>query len=306
MYCEYNELSFPLRITVTAYSDNNISVEKTVILNGENPNNEEYNFVLKDKSFLLEVWCDAVSILPDKLYAKIQTTTGETEIQQDCEYATIKGKITDFDGKPFPASVQFFRYGFSYPHRMGVWSDSEGNYSVTVPKGRYNAIFVDDDSYRKSTLENWCWNMIIDCDETLDFKVGTGEIYSLTPWFSNGGMPVMFLYFRPMILGYKREYKMRINSSEYNIIDIAPQLEPKDIKVTANNKDLQIISLQTIYETCDGMAMPAYILQVEKPRYSAEKQRVTVEYCTDAEGYTAASQGRCQFYFKDSFGTLIK
>jgi len=73
--------------------------------------------------------------------------------------------------------------------------------------------------------------MIIDRDETLDFKVGTGEVYSLTPWFSNGGMPVMFLYFRPMILCNQKEYGREINGREYTVIDIAPRLKPENINI---------------------------------------------------------------------------
>lgn len=306
LYCETDDITFPFSITMTAYKKEEKIFEETVTVKDKGQESGRYNLIIRENTFLMEYWADKICRLPDRLCVYIKMAGEEHTVEKLCEYATISGKITDFSGKSFPASVQFFRYGFGYPYRIGVWSDREGNYSVTVPKGRYNAVFTDDESYRKNTLENWCWNFIIDRDEPLDFKVGTGEIYSLTPWFSNGGMPVMFLYFRPMMLGDKKEYTQEINGREYTVIDIAPQLEPKDIKVTVNSKDLQVISLQTFYETCDGTAMPACILQVEKPRYSDEKQRVTVEYSAVSDGNIATSQGRCDFYFRDGFVASIK
>ncbi len=301
LYCEWENIAFPFRVTMGAYKNKTRVFEKTIFIDSSERKSGKCNLIFKDKAFLLEYWDDDVSVLPDNLCVKIKTPGEDYEFYQKCEYATISGKITDFEGNPFPASVQLFRYGFGYPHRIGVWSDSDGRYSVTVPKGIYNTIYVDDESYRKTTLENWCWNMIIDRDETLDFKVGTGEVYSLTPWFSNGGMSVMFLYFRPMILCNQKEYGREINGREYTVIDIAPQLKPEDITATVNGKKLPIISLQTIYETYDGTAMPACVLQVEKPQYTADKQTVTVEYNTICDGNPATSQGRCQFCIRDGF-----
>ncbi len=305
LYCEWEDIAFPFRVTMTAYKNSKLVFEETVFIDKKEQKSEEYNLICKDSAFILEYWADEVCFLPDKLYVKVKTQDTEYEKWSDCEYAVISGKITDFGGYPFPASVQLFRYGFGYPHRIGVWSDSDGNYSVTVPKGFYNAIYVDDDSYRKTTLENWCWNMIIDRDETLDFKVGTGEVYSLAPWLSNGGMPVMLLYFRPMMLRTEKEYTKEINGREYAVIDIAPGLKPEDIKVMANGKELKIISLQTIYETHNDTAMPACVIQTEKPDYTADKITVTVEYNTVCGDYTATSQGRCQFYIRDGFVNTI-
>jgi len=97
-----------------------------------------------------------------------------------------------------------------------------------------------------------------------------------------------------------------INGREYTVIDIAPRLKPENIKVMINDKEVEVISLQTIYETYNGTAMPACVLQTEKPQYTADKQTVTVEYNTICDGNPATSQGRCQFYIRDSFvNTLL-
>ena len=74
--------------------------------------------------------------------------------------------------------------------------------------------------------------------------------------------------------------------------------------MTLNGRELKILSLQKVDETAENYVMPAYILQTERPSGAVGKQTAVVEYNTakrSAElGYTAQSQGRVQFYFKDS------
>jgi len=150
--------------------------------------------------------------------------------------------------------------------------------------------------------------MIVDQDEIHDFKVGTGEIYSLCVWANNGGSGTLFIYFRPMILHKSEKYQVEINSNKFDVNDISPELKLEDIFVTMNGHELKKLSLQKIYETGNGYTMPAYILQVkrypeEKKDYSTlGKQTLIVEYDTiDEKGFIAQSQGRTQFFYSNAY-----
>ena len=147
--------------------------------------------------------------------------------------------------------------------------------------------------------------MIVDRDETHDFKVGTGEVYSLCAWRDNGGFPSLFIFFRPMIINKSNQYPVKINGKQLDVNDICPDLKIKDITATLNGYELQKFSLQKIFETDSGGAMPAYILQVqgrpENNDYSAKgKQTLIVEYDLKTENYTAQSQGRTQFFYANA------
>lgn len=304
VYAELDMIAYPFNVKIIAKLNGKQLYGGEYTIESPNEACETYETVCTDSTFTLKALAANVSGLPYSITVEIETGGKRYSETVKCEYARLDGKITDFDGKPFPAMVQMQRSGFDKNISIGVWSDKNGEYSAVVPKGCYNAFWIDDESYGKTSLENWCWHMLIDSDERLDFKIGNGEVYSLSVWCNNGGGQTLFFWFRPMILGKKSEYEKEINGKSRTVTDICPELVPEDIKVTLNGRELKIISLQKVYETAEGYVMPAYIVQTERPRGAVGKQTAVVEYNTakrSAElGYTAQSQGRVQFYFKDS------
>lgn len=304
VYAELDEIAYPFTVKVTAELGGKQLYGGEFTIESSNEACETYETVCTNSTFTLKALVENVSGLPDKMCVEIEVGGKRYSETVKCGYARLYGKITDFDGKPFPAVVQMNRPGFDKNISIGVWSDKNGCYSVIVPKGCYNAFWTDDESYGKTSLENWCWHMLIDGDEKLDFKIGNGEVYSLSVWCNNGGGQTLFFWFRPMILGKKSEYDVDINGRSRMVNDISPELEAEDITVTLNGRELKILSLQRVYETAENYVMPAYIIQTERPSGAVGKQTAVVEYNTakrSAElGYNAQSQGRVQFYFKDS------
>lgn len=304
VYAELDKITYPFTVKFTSEADGKQLYGGEFIIESPNEACETYETVCTDSTFTLKALAENVSGLPYSITVEIETDGKRYSETVKCEYARLYGKITDFDGKPFPAAVQMQRTGFDKSISIGVWSDKNGEYSAVVPKGCYNSFWIDDESYGKTSLESWCWHMLIDNDEQLDFKIGNGEVYSLSVWCNNGGGQTMYFWFRPMILGKKSEYDAEINGQKRTVTDICPELEIEDITVTLNSRELKILSLQRVYETAENYVMPAYILQTERPRDAVGKQTAVVEYNTakrSAElGYTAQSQGRIQFYFKDS------
>jgi hypothetical protein len=310
VYAELETLEFPVCIDFTAIVNGSILYEKQfTFFESENSIEEKYDvYIIADKGIIIgSIFTENTNVLPEHI--KISINSGDKVYSKDilCEYAILSGKITDFTNKPFPAAFKFYRESFG--GGIGVWSNKDGEYSITIPQGIYNAFYVDDNSYRKTSLENWSWHMIVDRNETHDFKIGTGEVYSLCVWVNNGGFSTLFIYFRPMILHKSSQYQVEINANQFNVTDKCPELNIEDITVTLNGYELKKLSLQKIFETSDKDAMPAYILQVKRRPESKEyfatgKQTLIVEYNSN-ENYTAQSQGRTQFFYKDVFALSL-
>ena len=258
---------------------------------------------------------DTLESDPERLDIKIHTNGNVYTESVNCEYATISGRTTDFNGNPFPAAIIFNIASFSaMTGGIGVWSNAEGYYSICLPKGECNSIFADDNSYGKTSLEAWGWKMIIDRDETHDFKIGNGEVYSMDVWANNGGAKSLFVFFRPMVLSYaiqamtqENKPEITINGKQYALSEACPDINVEDISVEINGYKAANISLQKIYETfSDGEALPAYILQCERP-FGTGKQTMVLEYnFTDSKGNIAQSQGRMQFHYTNVYGLAVR
>jgi hypothetical protein len=325
IYAAGTPLFFPVRIKAEALIGGEAVFQYETEINDMNVKNEDYYFKVSSKDGVLmgSFIAKALAIPPEHIVITI--TSGDNVFSQQikCEYVELSGKIVDFNDKPYPALFDLARYGFN--GHIRIWSDENGKYSVTVPKGRYNMFYICDSQYGKTVLENWGWHMIVDRDEVHDFKIGTGEVYSLCPWSNNGGSATLFFFFRPMVLNKPVETKMEfnghmvntasyqtvINCKTYNVTDTSPDLTLDSISVTINSYPLHVISLQKFYETSGNNALPAYIIQTRRVPESNEystlgKQTVIVEYSMKMEnGHMAQSQGRTQFFYSDSTALSI-
>lgn len=307
VYAEIEDLVYPLTLCVTARTGDLVLYQKEFVLEGGGQTGDSYESDCYGGGLNFTGFAQEVAGLPEEMFVEIKMPGKTYRERIVCEYVRLHGKITDFEGKPFPAAVMLARIGFAGGSSMGVWSNPGGEYSIVVPKGCYNTFYVDDNSYGNTSLENWSWHMIVDRDERHDFKVGNGEVYSLSVWSNNGGSSTLFFWFRPMILHSlkKEEYEITINGEKRTVTDISPELEAGDLTVTLNGKTLPVLSLQKIYETGNSYTMPSYIVQTARSNglLTTGKQTVIVEYDTAKRGggqaYTARSQGRCQFYYKD-------
>ena len=312
LYAELPSVEYPININILAqYEGATVFTKSYVIESAEAETNFKYDIFAQTGVITLSDFADTLENSPDCI--DVEICTGEHKHTQSiaCEYAVISGKITDFESNPFPAAVVYNLHTFEgLSGDIGVWSDESGNYTLTLPKGEYHSIFVDDNTYAQSSLEAWGWKMIVDCDEVHDYKIGNGEVYSLDVWTNNGGFPTLFMYFRPMILSYAMKQNVNsaeVNGKQYSVYDTCPEIELHNISVAINGSKADNISLQKIIETGqDGSAMPAYILQVERPS-AIGKQTVVVEYnFMDAHGEPMQSQGRTQFNFTSAYGLVLR
>lgn len=285
-------------------------------LTGELPPDGDFTFTLRDGILHLKHRIATLPEQPQTIITCITDPSGSRTVTKHCRYHRLYGRITDFAGRPFRAVVSLNAYGFA-DVGIGGWSDEAGNYSLTLPERVYNSVFIDDETYGIETLEAWAWNVILDADQRLDFRVGTGEVYGLNVWPNNGGFPTYFVAFRPMALINRHELPMNreplaqdayeivpetLNGRVFNVVKMAPDLKPDDLTITVNGIRAEIVSLQHYLETGpDGAAMDAYLVQIARQGLpQGGKQTVVVEYSVECESnghsFTACSQGTFQLY----------
>jgi hypothetical protein len=270
---------------------NDFLVKKNIHVN-------DYNIRFVDNYFLITVPVSQLKDNPEKIKITITSSGGSLEKWINCKYYKLYGNIYDFKGNPLKSYILIKSEGFN--NICGVWSDKNGYYEIYLPERTYNCFYVNDGNYKSTTLEAWAWHMIIDEDQKLDFKIGTGEVYNLNTWSNNGGFSSFYISFRPMVLFQDTSYVQEINNKKYKFLDISPDLDLKDITVTINGKQIEIYTLQKYFETGKDMAMPAYLIQVPRLAPCFGKQTIRVEYNKtvekDGKEIFQNSMGYFQFY----------
>lgn len=161
VYAEIEKITFPLTLCVTAKSGNLQLYRRKFEINEPKEQTEAYTAECSEYSINLKCIVKEVAGLPGDILVKIKPQEWEYQEQVICAYARLHGRITDFDGNPFPAPLLLSRIRFADAPYMSV-CDRNGEYSVVVPTGFYNTFYVDDYSYGKSALENRNWHMSID------------------------------------------------------------------------------------------------------------------------------------------------
>lgn len=306
IYCEFEELVFPISFHILGMCKGEVVFDKDITAFG---NGDDADISLRKSGYgaVFKIREDK-DCEPDMLRVIYEAGGKSETFETECKYYTFSGQVSDFDGKPFPAVVMLYRYGFdAAPFIMGTWTDLNGRYSLRVPAGSYNAIYSDDNSYGISSLECWGWNIIADRDEVIDLKIGNGEVYSLNVSVNNGGVQTLFLTFRPMVYFKKEEYDTVVGEEKVHITDVAPEIAKEDVTVYVNGRKTDVISLQKLYEASpDGLHLPMYMLQIPREMHPdcLDKQTVVLEYDTKDRGNgRACSRGFTQFFYKDGFCT---
>ena len=294
IYLENDNFVFPLKISIFANKNENTLFFAEYVINDLQDTNK-YEILQKNNAILFKGFADDIKGLPSSLTIQIINDKKTTQSIIPLTYATISGKTTDFQGNPFPSAVVFQRkfFGGKTPS-IGVWSNKNGEYSVTIPTGKYGSFYVDDNSYNVSTLENWSWNMNVIRDEIHDFKIGNGEVYNL---FVAEEKDNFVITFRPMVLPTvkKIETFINIDDEKYLLLDIQPNIEKQDLSVLINGNKIHVVSLEKDYEKIINngkkVALIIYNVRVKKPELLKKNSILILEYQTKNE-YLTYAQGR--------------
>ena len=197
------------------------------------------------------------------------------------ETITISGQVTDFEGNPIDSSiVRLIHADFSDAYK--TYTDKNGHYTLEVKKGRYAALYAlrPKEYPRRNAvpkedmrLEFWAWNVIADRDLTIDAHYQKLELYGTTVFDEYGGVPHMYVYFRPMsvtrLVGYRDEVIVNKEVAERES-DLSVSPEHIGVEVFADGQPLKVLAIQPIEIELDN-APTAYLVQVERPSLRPDK-----------------------------------
>ena len=148
----------------------------------------------------------------------------------------LTGRVRDFQGRPFPSYV--WAVGPSSPGGLPetiVKTDSEGRFTLWYPEGKPLRVFVDDESYSRTTYE--CWIISeegLKRDVQINPRVGDFELWGLHAWRTQLNWQVYFWPCSlPMDLWAKRLGR------KFSI----PRLRKEEITVRINGEKVPIKGL---------------------------------------------------------------
>ncbi len=189
----------------------------------------------------------------------------------------IRGKVTDFEGKPQRAYVRIVNV-YGYPvGAIDTRTDENGYFEIYGPEGVYHHVFVCDGEYGRSKLEFYAWNFPVRYPETvLNPRFDKIEIYRL----SAAATPerTLLIHFVPMDIAYTTtilrkiyEDKGKVSIQDICGLDIATPLTKRDIEVYLDDVALEIRTMRkTEYSLKDyGMkcTAKAYLVEAKIPSF---------------------------------------
>lgn len=284
--------SFQIHTEVFLKSGKKVYVGNFEVIKGQKQ--KSFSVQYNGDFFFLECPVEYLVENPDRIVVTVKSADDEITQEIKCRYQRLFGHVSDYDGNPFEGIVSLGPEAFL--SGTSIRCDSAGNYDIEVPERTYNSVICFAGSYGISTLEVWAWHIVMDSEQRLDFTVGTGEVYNLNVWPNNGGPNTYFISFRPMVLPCNQnnniqellanipKYPVTINNNEFQGEGESFDLEPEDIKVWINDKEVEIISLQKYFETGKDTAKSSYVVQISRNGLSRTgKQTVKLEFETEIE-----------------------
>jgi len=194
--------------------------------------------------------------------------------------ARIFGHVRDFDGKPIEgADIELKTARFE--NAAETRSAADGSFSITVETGMYIALAAVKD-YRVKHLEYWAWNVPAFGELEIDPRFDRLEVYALNAWQPQGGYPSYQIYFRPMSLTMTVAAVTKAGGIDklgtLPFIDIAPDLQAKDIAVKVNGESVEVLRINKVKEASSPtQALYGYLIQTPLPKAPAAGDWITID-----------------------------
>lgn len=131
----------------------------------------------------------------------------------------LTGQVRDFNDRPFPAYLWACRLKPGRPETM-VRTDSEGRFTLYYPQGKPLWVFIDDESYARTTYECWITAEELKDDVEINPRIGDFELWGLHAWRTQLAWQVYFwpcslpLDLRAKRSGWKHRYNPRLTKEE--------------------------------------------------------------------------------------------
>jgi hypothetical protein len=184
----------------------------------------------------------------------------------------ISGRVTDFKNKPIEgASVELKNSRFETVAK--AVSGKDGSYSLAAKKGLYMALLAVKD-YQVKFLEYWAWAIPAEHDLEINPRFDRLEVYAINAWQPQGAYPSYQIYFRPMsltrVIKKVTEAGGVDNLSKLPLLDIAPELDVKDVAVTIDGQAVKVLRVNKVREAAGpNQDMIGYVIQTGLPENKA-------------------------------------
>ena len=193
------------------------------------------------------------SPLSDPQYAHItfNTEKGTFENLIPIKLHKLYGKITDFEGNPIAAYLLVS--GLAIRAR----ADSDGYYTLWLPEQKVQHIFIDDETYSKTSLECYIGHeFTLTRDLNIDLHIHRLELYNMRAWSS---YTAFYVYFIPMSLTRLQDTTLAGKREQW------PKLSIDQVKVYINEREIPIVFFNEIPDYLGNEdTRPAYIVSIPK------------------------------------------
>jgi hypothetical protein len=172
---------------------------------------------------------------------------------------TIKGKVTDFSGKPV-VSAMIEAKTTAFEMKYHAYTDKSGNYSMVVEEGKYIGVScVRMADYGKSSLEFWAWNVPAYDNMTINMRYDKLEVYGLNAFRIQGAHRGYTIYCRPMSL--TRYLECERNPSQP--MNIAPNPDKVRVEVTINGSTAKVNMVEKVKEYGGKQQAEGYLIYTD-------------------------------------------
>jgi len=187
----------------------------------------------------------------------------------------LEGYVTDKNKSPV-ANAHIEVKGEDFITLFSAESNESGYYKLDMPAGKYPFLTAVKD-YGVNYLEYWCQNITLQNDMSLDVSFDKLEIYGLHVFEVKGAGNSLMAYFRPMSLPKSRQGAQ----------DIAP--EDITIKVVIDNREMPVITINSVKEFAGDREMSAFLIQVETAESNMLWHKFDLQIVDKDSNYGAAT-----------------
>ncbi len=187
----------------------------------------------------------------------------------------LEGYVTDKNKSPV-ANAHIEVKGEDFITLFSAESNESGYYKLDMPAGKYPFLTAVKD-YGVNYLEYWCQNITLQNDMSLDVSFDKLEIYGLHVFEVKGAGNSLMAYFRPMSLPKFRQ----------GVQDIAP--EDITIKVVIDNREMPVITINSVKEFAGDREMSAFLIQVETAESNMLWHKFDLQIVDKDSNYGAAT-----------------
>lgn len=201
-----------------------------------------------------ECGTEALRLLMDHLFSEMALEEVRAATCPVSVYR-ITGQVTDFDARPFPAYIWAVEQPYADRPQAMAKTDPEGHFTLWYPEGRRMRVFIDDESYSRTTYECWITIEALKGDVEIDPQVRNFELWGLHAWRAPMAWQV---YFWPCSL------LMDLLSKRPNWkLDHRPRLRREDIMVRIEGTEVPVEGLHIVDVWAgDGIEYPAHLLEL--------------------------------------------